>query len=126
MLNLDTHILIDALEGTLKPSERRILAGDRWSISAIVLWELAKLAQLGRIEFDFDDRRIGRTLRQIHTWPLTVEVCRASCQLDFRSDPADELIAATSIVHDVPLVTRDRMVLGSGLVPLAGGGEAAR
>ncbi len=126
MLNLDTHILIDALEGTLKPSERRILAGDRWSISAIVLWELAKLAQLGRIEFDVDDRRIGRTLRQIHTWPLTVEVCRASCQLDFRSDPADELIAATSIVHDVPLVTRDRMVLGSGLVPLAGGGETAR
>ena len=95
MLNLDTHILIDALEGTLKPSERRILAGDRWSISAIVLWELAKLAQLGRIEFDFDDRRIGRTLRQIHTWPLTAEVCRASCQLDFRGDPADELIAAT-------------------------------
>ena len=126
MLNLDTHILIDALEGTLKPSERRILAGDRWSISAIVLWELAKLAQLGRIELDFDDRRVERMLRQVHTWPLTVQVCRTSCQLDFRGDPADELIAATSIVHDVLLVTRDRTILGSGLVPLAGGGETAR
>ena len=126
MLNLDTHILIDALEGTLKPSERRILASDRWSISAIVLWELAKLIQLGRIELDFDDRRVERMLRQVHTWPLTVQVCRTSCQLDFRGDPADELIAATSIVHDVPLVTRDRMILGSGLVPLAGGGETAR
>jgi len=120
MLNLDTHVLVDALEGTLKSSERRILTSDRWSISAIVLWELAKLAQLGRIELDLDDRRVERTLRQIHTWPLTVEVCRTSCQLDFRSDPADELIAATSIVHDLPLVTRDRMIRGSGLVPLAG------
>ncbi len=120
MLNLDTHILVDALEGTLKSSEHRILTSDRWSISAIVLWELAKLAQLGRIELDLDDRRVERTLRQIHTWPLTVEVCRTSCQLDFSSDPADELIAATSIVHDLPLVTRDRTIRGSGLVPLAG------
>lgn len=126
MLNLDTHILVDALEGTLRSSERRILTSDRWSISAIVLWELAKLAQLGRIELDLDDRRVERTLRQIHTWPLTVEVCRTSCQLDFRSDPADELIAATSIVHDLPLVTRDRMIRGSGLVPLARGGNPAR
>jgi predicted nucleic acid-binding protein len=33
--------------------------------------------------------------------------------------PADELIAATSVVHRVPLVTRDRQIRRSKLVPLA-------
>ena len=119
MLNLDTHILVDALEGELRPAERRLLAGDRWGISAIVLWELAKLAQLGRIGLDLGEPRVQRALRQVHTWPLSVEVCRTSCELDFRGDPADELIAATSVVHQVPLVTRDRKIRASRLVPLA-------
>ena len=43
MLSLDTHILIHALGGTLTQREREILAADTWSISGIVLWEIAKL-----------------------------------------------------------------------------------
>ena len=39
--------------------------------------------------------------------------------LDFDGDPADELIAATSVVHGVPLLTRDRKIRTSKLVPLA-------
>ena len=46
MLNLDTHILIYALAGKLRPRESRLLSEVKWSISAIVLWELAKLVQL--------------------------------------------------------------------------------
>jgi PIN domain nuclease of toxin-antitoxin system len=38
--------------------------------------------------------------------------------LDFRSDPADEVIAATSVVHRVPLVTRDRTIRKSRTVPM--------
>ena len=49
MLNLDTHVLLYAVTGALRPRERRLLGADRWSVSAIVLWEIAKLAQLGRI-----------------------------------------------------------------------------
>jgi hypothetical protein len=52
MLNLDTHILLHAVAGRLTPRERAALREERWSISAIVLWEIAKLAQLGRIEVD--------------------------------------------------------------------------
>ena len=52
-------------------------------------------------------------------WPLDVAVCRMSTELDFSSDPADELIAATSIVHRVPLVTRDKKIRRSKLVPIA-------
>jgi PIN domain nuclease of toxin-antitoxin system len=36
-----------------------------------------------------------------------------------KGDPADELIAATSIVHKVPLLTRDRALLKSKRIPLA-------
>ena len=119
MVNLDTHVLIHALQGQLTSEERLLLTRNRWSVSAIVLWEIAKLVQLGRIEMDLDDREVVRTLSRIHAWPIDLSVARASTRLDFRGDPADEIIAATSIVHGVPLVTRDRTILGSTVVPLA-------
>jgi predicted nucleic acid-binding protein len=119
MLNLDTHILIDALRGQLSPRERKLLASDRWGICAIVLWELAKLVQLGRVEMDLESRGFVAALERIHVWPLDLAVCRTSTGLDFKSDPADELIAATSIVHGVPLVTRDKRIRRSKRVPFA-------
>jgi PIN domain nuclease of toxin-antitoxin system len=119
MLNLDTHILLYAVIGDLTPTERRLLGSQPWSISAIVLWEIAKLAQLGRIEMDLDDRQVERTLAAIHVWPITVDIARTSTRLDVAVDPADELIAATSIVHGVPLVTRDRTLRRSKQIPFA-------
>jgi len=120
MLNLDTHILLYAVTDGLTPAERRLLSAEPWSISAIVLWEIAKLAQLGRIELDLDDRDVQRVLGAVHLWPITFEVARASTRLDVRGDPVDEIIAATSFVHQIPLVTRDRRLRQSRLVPLAG------
>ena len=119
MLNLDTHILVHALSGRLTPRERGLLSRNQWSISAIVLWELAKLSQLGRIELDLDSPVFTRTLSRIHVWPLDLTVCRRTRSLDISSDPADEIITATSIVHNVPLLTRDRAIRKSKLVPLA-------
>ena len=119
MLNLDTHVLLFALDGSLTPTERRLLASNPWGISAIVLWEVAKLAQLGRIAIDLESAEFSRVFARVHIWPLDLAVCRQSTELDFDSDPADELIAATSIVHRVPLVTRDRKMRRSKLVPMA-------
>jgi PIN domain nuclease of toxin-antitoxin system len=95
------------------------LRGDRWSISAIVLWEIAKLAQLGRIVADLVDPDVFRVLNALHVWPITREIARASTRLDFSSDPADEIIAATSVVHAVPLVTRDKKLRRSKMLPVA-------
>jgi PIN domain nuclease of toxin-antitoxin system len=119
MLNVDTHVLLYAVTGALRPRETRLLSADRWSISAIVLWEIAKLAELGRIEVDLDDTDVVRVLARVHVWPLTREIARMSTRLDIQGDPADELIAATSVVQKVPLVTRDRALLRSRTVPLA-------
>ncbi|OGA69664.1 MAG: hypothetical protein A3G83_02950 [Betaproteobacteria bacterium RIFCSPLOWO2_12_FULL_68_20] len=119
MLNVDTHVLLYAVTGALKPRELQLLQNDTWSISAIVLWEIAKLAQLGRIAVDLDEPEVVRVLARLHVWPLTREIARASTRLDVRGDPADELIAATSVVHKIPLVTRDRALLRSKIVPFA-------
>lgn len=121
MLNLDTHILLFALDGSLTPAERRLLARNPWGVSAIVLWEIAKLAQRGRIVIDLDSAEFSRIFARVHVWPLDLAVCRQSAELDFESDPADELIAATSVVHRIPLLTRDRKIRRSKLVPIARG-----
>ncbi|MCY4608885.1 MAG: type II toxin-antitoxin system VapC family toxin [bacterium] len=126
MLNLDTHILIFSLAGALRDGEREALSETRWSISAIVLWELAKLIQLGRVDMDLDDRQIARVLNRLHVWPVDLDVARMSVDLDFRGDPADEIIAATSIIHNVPLITRDRIIRQSKMVPLAASDTTAR
>ena len=119
MLNLDTHILVHALQDNLTAAERRLLTRESWSISAIVLWELAKLSQLKRITIDLDSPDFTRILARIRVWPLDLAVCRQTVTLDFRGDPADEIIAATSVVHRVPLLTRDRQIRRSKLIPLA-------
>ncbi len=119
MLNLDTHILLFALDGTLKPSEQKLLASEPWGVSAIVLWELAKLSQLGRIDIDTTSPGFAKIFTRIHVWPLDIAICQKSTELDFASDPADELIAATSIVHRIPLLTRDKKIRKSRLVPFA-------
>ena len=119
MINLDTHILIYALLGELQSREKQLLESSVWSISAIVLWELAKLVQLGRIEIDLDNRTVIRSLNRIKIWPITFEIAYTSTHLDVKGDSADELISATSIVHNVPLLTRDRLIHGSNLIPFA-------
>ena len=119
MLNLDTHMLIFALSGKLRKRERDLLTESRWGVAAIALWELAKLAQLQRVDIDLDDPEVERVIDGLHVWPLDFMTTRASTRLDFKGDPADELIAATSVVHSVPLLTRDRRIRRSKIVPLA-------
>lgn len=82
-----------------------------------MLWEVAKLAQIGRIAVDLDDPEVVRVLGQVHVWPITREIAHASTRLDIKGDPADQLIAATSVVTSVPLVTRDKAIRRSKEVP---------
>ena len=120
MLNLDTHILLGLFFGELSDRERGLIDGESLAISDIVFWEIAKLRQRGRIDIDFDDPKFIMAMRQVTVYPVTVEIARQSTELDFQSDPADELIAATSVVEGIPLLTRDRKILKSKIVPLAG------
>src|SRR5712692_9831348 len=113
MLNLDTHIVVYAVGDRLTRREADLLSRDTWSMSAICFWEIAKLIALGRIDLDLDDADVTRTFAKIHVWPITLPICREIARLDFQGDPADELIAATSVVEGVALVTRDRRIRAS-------------
>ncbi len=94
------------------------MADADWCVSDIVFWELAKLRQLGRVELDWAHPMLARLFARLCVLPITVEVAHISTALDFRSDPADELIAATSVVYGIPLMTRDRKIRRSQMVPL--------
>ena len=120
MLNLDTHILIKALQGLPTPSERRKLRADpNWCVSSIVLWEIHELHEIGRINFGLDYEPLTAALQQIEILPVNRLVCQSLGSLDFRSDPADEIIAATSLAYQIPLMTRDARILASRKVPFA-------
>lgn len=119
MINVDTNILVRALAGTLNREEAGVLSQEPWGISAIVLWELERLHQRGRLRYSIDAEPLATLVDNVHVWPLSQRICLATRNLDFPGDPADQLIAATSIVHQAPLVTRDMQLLRSDKVPLA-------
>jgi PIN domain nuclease of toxin-antitoxin system len=120
MLNLDTHILIGAVSGMLTRAERQLLAAGEWGISCIELWEIEMLYGRGRIAFGLDHAPLTASLRHIKIWPVTTAICLKLRDLDFHSGPADEIIAATSLAHDVPLVTRDAKIRQSKLLRFGG------
>jgi PIN domain nuclease of toxin-antitoxin system len=117
MLNLDTHMLAFLLSGELHEVEHELVLHEELAISDIVLWEMAKLRQLGRLDIDLDSREFRRCLADLTVFPIRYEIALQSTRLDFRSDPADEIIAATSIVEGIPLLTRDARILNSRMVP---------
>jgi PIN domain nuclease of toxin-antitoxin system len=117
MLNLDTHVLVSLLVGDLSDRELRLIQGEQLIISDIVLWELAKMIQLGRLEMDLESPEFQTCLQNLTVVPITLEIAHRSTHLDFSSDPADEIIAATSIIEDIPLLTRDRKILKSRVIP---------
>lgn len=119
MLNLDTHILILFLDEALTDRERGAIVSEGAAISDIVLWELAKLRQKGRANIDLESALFRSFLRNLTVYPITPEIAIRSTQLDFSADPADEIIAATSVVEKIPLLTRDRRIRRSRMVPLA-------
>ena len=119
MLNLDTHMLVALITGDVSPAEQACALNQPLAISDIVLWELAMLVQRRRLAMDLESVEFREWLRQLTVFPISLEIARQSTQLDFSSDPADEIIAATSVVENMPLLTRDRRIRKSRLVPLA-------
>jgi PIN domain nuclease of toxin-antitoxin system len=119
MLNLDTHMLVFLLSGELTAKELKALDSEDLAISDIVLWELSKLIQLKRLEIDLDSKPFQSLLMNLTIFPITLAIAVMSTSLDFPGDPADQIIGATSIVEGIPLLTRDRLIRKSKLVPLA-------
>jgi PIN domain nuclease of toxin-antitoxin system len=119
VINLDTNVLLAFVYDRSGHDERKLLEGDAWAISDAVLWEIGLLERDERITPLLATADFGGLLDELTVFPVDLRIARALRQLDFRSDPADEIIAATSVVHDIPLLTRDDRILRSKVVPLA-------
>ena len=114
-LLLDTHIIVWAVSGAveLEPRVAALITDTRnelW-MSAVSAWELAMLAERGRIDVRPDaDRWIaaavaGLSLREA---PLTSAIALESRRLVLPTqDPADRFIAATARAHECALITAD-------------------
>jgi PIN domain nuclease of toxin-antitoxin system len=118
-LLLDTHVWIwlslEKKKSLSAKSKKAIhSAGHKW-ISAISCWELAKLVEKKRIGFSIPTLAwIRRSLNQynIKVADLSPEIAVESTALrGFHSDPADQIIAATSRILGLPLVTSDKQIL---------------
>lgn len=114
-LLLDTHIIVWAAAGNtgFEPRVAALLTDARnelW-MSAISAWELAMLAERGRLELRPDPEGwIAAAVAGLglHEAPLTSAIALASRNISLSTqDPADRFIAATAAMHECSIVTAD-------------------
>jgi PIN domain nuclease of toxin-antitoxin system len=124
---LDTHVLYWMANDSKRLSRRaretiREARQERHAgiaIATITVWELAWLAQNGRIEVSVSVESFVRELvARVILRPVTPEIAALSVRLpnEFPKDPADRLIAATSMVEGMRLVTADARIRQSKVV----------
>ena len=121
MVVLDTQVWLwwNLGTGRLRETQRQAIADNEATglgISAISLWEVAKLVEYGRVELPMEigawfDRVLGYL--GVSILPLTPEIAVESTTLpgDFHSDPFDQIIVATARVNRCTLVTSDRQIV---------------
>ena len=125
MILLDTCAIIwDALEpNKLTPNAKKAIkhSGGELIICDISIWEISMLIKKKRLVVDTtaaDFMNLILQSRNFHVQAITPEI--ASLSVDFgseiSSDPADRLIAATSIVMRAPVVTADRALRDAAVV----------
>ena len=121
MILLDTHVWIWWVhdEAELTAECRDLLQAhesDGLGLSAISCWEVAKLVQRKRLILPVPlEEWMDQALAYpgIQVLDLSPRVAVESVQLpgDFHQDPADQIIVATARLHNVPLVTADKLIL---------------
>jgi PIN domain nuclease of toxin-antitoxin system len=89
-------------------------AADTLCCADISLWEIAMLIDAGRLKVDvgvavFIEATL--TLRRVRVLPINPEIAALSNRLGLHKDPADRLIAATTIHRGARLVTSDEKLL---------------
>jgi len=122
----DTHALIFHAAGTGKLGPRAAAFFDRCErraailyVPTIVIWECSLLARVSRINLRrtvrafFDDLFSNPAYQPIDITPQQIYLAD---ELRFNRDPFDALICATARTIDLPLITRDADIRGSGVV----------
>ncbi len=120
MIILDTHVLLwmDCNDDALGLASRSLIETawrkGRVGVSAISFWEVAQLAEKGRISLPVSPEiwRADWLESGLIEIPIDGRIAISSTQLDLpHRDPADRLITATAIQQQAQLITADQKIL---------------
>jgi PIN domain nuclease of toxin-antitoxin system len=122
----DTHALVFHAAGSGKLGPRASSFFDRCEqreailyVPTVVMWECSLLARVSRINLRrtvrafFDDLFSNPSYQPVD---ITSEHVFRADELRFTRDPFDALICAVAQVMELPLITRDAQIRGSGTV----------
>jgi len=127
MILLDTHIAIwlvaepDKLSKHAKEAIRAARIEGGLAIASITLMELAWLAENGRVTTTLSVESFVRLCASKMTvLPITPEIAARAVSFpdSYPKDPQDRLIGATALVEGIQLISHDKLIKKSGLVPM--------
>ena len=119
MIVADTHIIIwNALKPEMLSRKAEKVISEANSSDGIIfcdisLWEIAMLMHKGRLNINVEYLVFIKLVLESTNYvyrTITPEIARLSANLfsDNNKDPADRIIAATSIIENAKLVTADK------------------
>ena len=130
MIVLDTHVWVWWVEDPERLSEAQKSAidaheskSDGIGICATSLWEVAKLVEYERLNLGYDLPEwfsIALAYPGVHIIGLTPAIAIRSTSIvesanrgqpEQINDPSDQIIIATAIINDCPLVTSDSKII---------------
>lgn len=117
MTVIDTHIWVWTVDQNLKLTKDYAEAvrqneANGLGVSVISCWEVAKLVELGRLQFSIsveDWIEAALNYPNIKLLDLTPEIAVESTKLPggFHKNPADQIIVASARIYNVPIITMD-------------------
>ncbi|HEV7218493.1 MAG TPA: type II toxin-antitoxin system VapC family toxin [Terriglobales bacterium] len=119
MILLDTHVLIwmssdpKRLSKKARDAIREAREKTGVAVASITLWELAWLAENGRVQVSVGvESFIRETVSRVILRPLTPAIAAMAVRMPstYPRDPAALIIGATAIAEGMPLVTADKQI----------------
>ena len=115
MILLDTHIWVNWIiygDGSLSPNiVHAMQQTDQLAVSAISCFEVAMLTHKGRLQLPLEiDEWLEEALGNsgVAALPVNCDIAKRSVTLtEIHRDPADRIIIATALVHDIKLASLD-------------------
>jgi PIN domain nuclease of toxin-antitoxin system len=127
MILLDTHVVVwlafepDKLSKRASDVIRAARIEGGLAIAAITVVEMAWLAESGRIETKLSvESFVRQCASKMTVLPITPEIAARAVSFPdpYPKDPQDRLIGATALVEGIQLVTRDKQIKKSGMIPI--------
>ena len=125
MILLDSHVMVWTVADSKRLSKEaasaihRARRGDGLAVSAITIWEIARLLATEKVSgYGTIEASLRRFLEGVTVRPITQEIAILGAQFpdEYPRDPADRIIGATARAESLTLVTADQRIRRSPLI----------